>query len=296
MLVWDVVRFIRREQCHLYRKFLHERTIYDDVVDHIAETDRPTLASVVADLRKRASQETIWLVDIPLLNLLTSRETVALANDAMLVRTDQTRHAGRRFGPYLKDVWAVHHHLGDELTPRNRWLSASLPSDVGIDTRMGTSLLLIEQGMEEVAVNLAETRARLAVAMWCLLSPPRSQYDPREPWPTVGGWTPAPYVEFGIQRKHYEHGRFPSSAPRRGNRITMHADYRLNAQRRLPARAVSRDRAGAPRQPVRAGAAQRGAVAVLSGAHPERPRAHRAHRPRLARQGGVVGSRQAGRH
>jgi hypothetical protein len=227
LLVWDVVRYVRRDHRNLYRDFLHERTIYDHIVDHLAQTDGPTLASVVADLRRRANQETTWLVDIPLLNLLSPRETVVLGKDAMLVRGDQTRRAGRRFGPYLKDIWAVERHLGDELTPRNRWLTASRPRDVDIDTRMGTSLLLVEQGIEEVAVNLAESRARLALSMWCLLSPPRSRFDPRQPWPAVGGWTPAPYVEFGIQRKRYEPGKFTGRAPRRGNRITMHAEYRL---------------------------------------------------------------------
>lgn len=90
------------------------------------------------------------------------------------------------------------------------------------------SLLLVEEGVEELAVNLALTRARLAVAMWCLLSPPRLPHDPRQPWPIVGGWTPAAYIEFGIQRKLYEPGHSFGRAPRRGNRITLHhVPYRL---------------------------------------------------------------------
>jgi len=165
----------------------------------------------------------------------------------MLVRSDQTRRAGRRFGPYLKDIWAVRRHLDDELTPRNRWLTASQVRDVDIDTRMGASLLLVEQGIEEVAVNLAETRARLAVAMWCVLSPPRSQYDPGQPWPSTGGWTPAAHIEFGIQRKRYEPGTFTGRAQRRGNRITMHADYRLTRNEhylRAPFAAIDHARGG----------------------------------------------------
>jgi hypothetical protein len=63
--------------------------------------------------------------------------------------------------------------------------------------------------------------------MWCLLSPPRSRFDPRRSWPSVGGWTPAAPVDFGIQRTHSEPRTFVGRAQRRGNRITMHADYRL---------------------------------------------------------------------
>lgn len=93
---------------------------------------------------------------------------------------------------------------------------------------MTASLLLVEDEIEELAVNLAETRARLAVAMWCLLSPPRLPHDPRQPWPSVGGWTPAEHIEFGIQRKLYEPGRGFGRAQRRGNRITLHdVPYRL---------------------------------------------------------------------
>jgi hypothetical protein len=225
--VWDVVRYVRRDHRDLYRKFLRERTIYDQVIDYLVQTDRPTLVRVVRDLRRRARQERIWLVDVPLLNLIPPRETVAVARDAMLVRTDPTRRAHPRFGTHLRDAWAVQNHLGDELAPLRRWLPASELSDVDIDTRKSASLLLVEEGIEELAVNLAQTRARLAVALWCLLSPPRSSYDPRPLWPAVGGWTPAPHVGFGIQRKRYRPGKFGGASGVQGARIRTHAEYRL---------------------------------------------------------------------
>ena len=219
--MWSVVRHVRQHHRRLYRKFLSQWTIYDVVVDYLAQATAPTLAGLVNELEKRGKQETTWLVDIPLLNLAPPRETVPLGPRAMLVRSDQVRRQGRRFGPYLRDIWAVKHHLGDELTPRNRWLQASGAREVDVDTRMTASLLLVEDGIEELAVNLAETRARLALAMWCLLSPPRLAHDPRQPWPTVGGWTPAPHIEFGLQRKLYEPGPRFGRAQRRGNRITL---------------------------------------------------------------------------
>jgi hypothetical protein len=247
-LVWEVVRLVRREHRDLYRRFLRERTIYDHVVDYLAQTDRPTLGRVVADLRRRARQDRIWLVEVPLLNLVLPRETVAVAEDAMLVRSDQTRRVGRRFGTHLKDVWAIQNHLGDELTPRGRWLTASAASDADVDTRVGASLLLVEQGIEEVAVNLAGTRARLAVALWCLLSPPRSSRDPRPPWPAIGGWTPAPYLELGIRRKLYQPGSFGGPAGLRGAEIRIHGEYgltRSEAYLGAPFVAVNKSRDGA---------------------------------------------------
>lgn len=248
--IWDVVRYVRRDHRRLYRQFLSQWTIYDFVVDYLREADNPTLADLVSELDKRAGQETTWLVDIPLLNLIPPRETVPLGKRAMLVRADATRRAGRRFGSYLEDVWAVKRNLGDELTPRNRWLQASGSREVDVDTRMTASLLLVEDGVEELAVNLAETRARLAVAMWCLLSPPRLAHDPRQPWPRVGGWTPAAHIEFGIQRKLYEPGHGFGRAQRRGNRITLHdIAYRLTrSENYLTAPFVAMDEARAGNQ------------------------------------------------
>jgi hypothetical protein len=226
-LVWDVVRYIRREQRDLYRKFLQPRTIADFVIDYLAETKpNVTLKDVVADLRARAA-EVDWLFDIPLLNVVPPRETVPLGKRAMLVRTDWARRGGIRDGPYLKDIWAVKKHLGDELTPRNRWLMASRARDVDLDTRKMASLLLVVHGTQEVAHSVAHTNARLVVAMWCLLAPPRSQFDPMPLWPTIGGFTPAAHTEFGIQHKLYEPQFGFSRARRHGAHITDHAPYAL---------------------------------------------------------------------
>src|SRR5205823_2681746 len=106
-------------------------------------------------------------VEIPLLNVVPPRETVALAEGAMLVRTDHVLRDEPRWGPYLKDQGAIRRHLGEELVPRNRWLRAVPTRDVPLDTRITAALLLVEEGTEELAVSLAATRARLAVAMWC---------------------------------------------------------------------------------------------------------------------------------
>jgi hypothetical protein len=137
--IWDVVRYMRRDHRRLYRQFLSQWTIYDFVVDYLHEADNPTLADLVSELDERAGQDTTGLVDIPLLNVVLPRETVPLGKRAMLVRTDHTRRAGRRFGPYLDDIWAVKRNLGDELTPRNRWLQASGSREVSSTCAPGSA-------------------------------------------------------------------------------------------------------------------------------------------------------------
>lgn len=62
---------------------------------------------------------------MPLLNLVPPGETLPLGPRAMLVRTDHKHRAGRRFGPYLKDIWAVKNHFGDELTPLGARLTST---------------------------------------------------------------------------------------------------------------------------------------------------------------------------
>lgn len=225
-IVWDVVRYLRREETGLFRRFLQPRTIADFVIDFLADAAvNIGLKEVVANLRTRAV-EADWLIDVPLMNLVPPRESVPLGKRAMLVRTDWQRREIRQ-GPYLKDMWAIRKHLEDELTPRNRWLMTSGARDVDLDTRKTASLLLVENGTEEIALSIAHARAHLIVAMWCLLSRPRSPYDPSPLWPTVGGFTPAAHTEFGIQSKLYEPQFGFGRASRHGNFITQHAPYKL---------------------------------------------------------------------
>ena len=248
--VWSVVRWLRRNHRVLFRRFLSQWTMFDFIVDYVAQTATPTLEGLVAELTRRTEQERTWLVSVPLLNCVPPHETVALGERAMLVRTDSTRRAGPRFGSYLADSRAVRNHLGDELTPWDRWLRASGRREVDLDTRMTASLLLVEDGIEELATDIAESRARLAVAMWCLLSRPGLRHDRRQPWPTVGWWTPAPYVEFGMLRKLYEPGRSLGrpGASRRGSSVITHdVSYRLTRSEpylRAPFVAMDRARRG----------------------------------------------------
>jgi hypothetical protein len=165
-------------------------------------------------------------VDVPLFNLKLPAETVPLGSGAIAVTSDARRERGRFGGPH-KDVWAVRRHLNDELTGRSRWLLASTWHDHDIDTRQTASLLLVQEGTDDLATTLAETRAKYALAMWCLLDPPKRTATSRPVWPSAGHWVPAAYIGLGILHKEHEPGVFPTRARRRGALITEFGEHKL---------------------------------------------------------------------
>jgi hypothetical protein len=238
-LLYAVVRHIRREHGAVYKRFLYDQTIADYIVEHLTDTASPTLASIIRDLRARAKQQSAWLVEVQVANLMPPAEVCPLGPLAVLVRTDSSRER-IRWGPHLKDVFAVHRHLGDELTTRGRWLHHPGGEDP-LDTRGFSAFLLAEEGTEEVAMSLAQTRARVAVALWCLLSPPRRTMRSRPIWPTVSNWAPAPHVRFGLIRKEYQPSVRVGRKGRRGAVITEFGPYALSksaAYQRAPFRAM----------------------------------------------------------
>jgi hypothetical protein len=217
-LLYAVVRHIRKQSGAVYRRFLYDQTIADYIVEHLTETSSPTVASIVRDLRSRAKQSA-WLVEVQVANLMPPAEACPLGPRAILVRNDSSRER-IRWGPHLKDPFVVNRHLGDELSTRGRWLHHPAGEEP-LDTRAFASFLLAEEGTEEVAMSLAQTRARVALAFWCLLSPPRRTSGRRPVWPSVSNWAPAPHVRFGLIRKEYE----PSTFGRKGRRGAMITEY-----------------------------------------------------------------------
>lgn len=234
-LLYDVVRHIRDHHNAVYRRFLYDRTVARNIVEYTADCSAvPTIGEVVAELRARASRQAAWMVEVPLANLLPRAEITAVGGRAVLVRSD-SRKSRPRFDPHLSDPFAIRRALGDELLPRGRWLPASPLRPEDIDRRVFAALVMVEEGTEYVAASVAQSRAQLAVALWCLLTPPRRTERRRPLWPNVATWSPAPTIEFGLQRKPYEPivGR---GTPRRGNTITFYSPYRLtDAARYLPA-------------------------------------------------------------
>lgn len=184
-LAFDVVGAIRVDHHDVYASYLREATIAGLVLDQLfADAATPSIEDVVRELRRLADQESEWLIEVPILRAIPPRETVPLGDRAMLVATDQ-EHEWSTSGSHLSDVWAVKRHLGDELSVRTRWLRTPSDDFVDVDTQMTAGLLLVEKGTEELAVDIAQNRARIAVSMWCLLKRPKRTAARWPLWPAA---------------------------------------------------------------------------------------------------------------
>jgi hypothetical protein len=226
LLLISVVRYIRTHHRPVFRLFLYERTMVDLIVAYMQDVGRaPTMKQIVNALQSKAAASTRWLVEVPLFNLQPPAEAIPLGRGAMLVTADP-RRAQERWGRHFRDHWAVRRHLDDELTGHSRWLFSGRDDVEPTDTRQTASLLLVEEGTAELAISQAETRAKYALAMWCMLAPPERTKSWRPIWPTAGSWAPAPYLELGPIHKAYEPGKFPGGG-RKGASITEYGSYRL---------------------------------------------------------------------
>lgn len=226
LLLVSVVRYIRTHHRQVFKLYLYERTMIDLVVAYVQDLKRaPTMKQIVAELKRKAGAKTRWLVEVPLFNVLPPTEAVPLGRGAMLITADPRRDR-KRWGRHFRDPWAVRRHFDDELTGHSRWLLSPRDDREDVDTRQTASLLLVEEGTAELAISQAETRAKYALAMWCLLAPPTRTKSWRPIWPTAGSWAPAPYLELGPIHKAYAPGRFPSTG-RKGASISEYGAYRL---------------------------------------------------------------------
>lgn len=135
------------------------------------------------------------------------------------------------------------------LTARGRWLRGGKVFEGDLDTRHMATLFLVAEGTEEMAESVSETRARLALALWCVLEPPYERDAIRPLWPSIGGWGPAPYIHFGLERKLYAPSRFGfgTTSAVRGRVISEFGPYQLPTSEdvlRAPFIAMERAAAG----------------------------------------------------
>jgi hypothetical protein len=191
--------------------FLTEEYIASHLIEFLdASEGDPTWSEAVEFLRGRAESQAAWLVSVPLANLRLSAHggadaALPRADDAMLVAADRRRDW--QVGDSKERPFDVFHHLQDRMPLRPRWLPVRQGGE-RIDTRNEAALVVIERATPELALAISRTRARYALATWCLLAPPTHA----EVWPTVGDWAPQPWMHYTGSIKPYEPGQWTGTS------------------------------------------------------------------------------------
>jgi hypothetical protein len=220
--MWRLVAELKVREQTLYNRFASESFLGALVVDLIAERDFDvSWSELVEDLERFVDESSTWLVAIPLANAIVDGY-VEVTEDVGLAETLQDPHWERDSEPPV-DRMTLFRHLDDHIDLGARW---HRPDSRGgpLDGRRTAVLVMVEQGAEPYAVSVARTKARYALAMWCLLVPP----EWRQLWPTLADWEPRPYLGRGIVRKVYEPGAWAAGRSEvKGSAITEYGEYDL---------------------------------------------------------------------
>lgn len=220
---WEVASLLRIKALPLFNRFGSERFLAETVLDllHNHDGEIGSWEELLAELERFVDESSEWLVAVPLSNATVEGYT-EIDERIGLAELDQDREWNRQSDPPV-DAMTISQHLGDHIGLSARWHQAG--SYTGpLDGRRTATLLIIEQGAEPVAVSVARTRARYALALWCLLAPP--EHD--QLWPSLGDWEPRPYIDRGIARKLYEPGTWAGvRSPVRGKGIYHYGEYQI---------------------------------------------------------------------
>lgn len=221
---WRVVGQLRQHEPALYNRFLGERYLRDTVVDitarHDAAIDFPTL---VRELHGRADAAGEWLIAVPLANFLVPGRYLCIEEGVAALKMsvqDPDWKPWENSDPE-DDPFALFHDLKDKLEAGVRWNREDHPHTGRLDTRMTAKLFIVQQGIETAALSVAMTKARLALAIWCLLDHP----DPMTLWPATGEWQPRPYIRDNVVYKLYEPDEWMGSARTRGRQSYQFGEY-----------------------------------------------------------------------
>jgi hypothetical protein len=221
-LRWRVVSEIKGRDRSLYNRFGNERFLADAVVELIRERDcELDWNDLIDDLNRFVDENSDWLVVVPLANAQTQGYTEIRA-DVGLAQTLEDENWERDAEPPV-DRMTIFRHLADHVDVGARWHRADTHTGP-LDGRRTAALVMVLKGAEPLAINIARTRARYALALWCLLSPP----DWRQVWPALAEWEPRPYIERGIPHKPFEPGNWAGPRARvSGSSITHFQEYEL---------------------------------------------------------------------
>jgi hypothetical protein len=221
--VWGAVSEILRGRPVLYNEFISERDLFDQIVDVVAQADKPlAFVDLVAAIEARLAEPARWLVAVPLANLLVPGGYLRIEENVAVLEASVQDPNWTPLGHSdpQRDPFAMFHDLKDRLDPGTRWEREDGRRGA-LDTRMTAKLIVLESGTERTALARATTHTRLALAMWCLLDPP----DKRTLWPSLGEWLPRPYFEAGIVHKPYESGKWTGTSVPSGRINTEYQEY-----------------------------------------------------------------------
>lgn len=224
--LWRVVSLLRRHEPHVYNRFVGEGVLRNLIVDvivdiHIERKEQLDLHRLVTELNRIADERSRWLVAVPLTNVLPPKPYVELDEGAAIGMTIQEKDRGRE-SPRPFSGFSMFHHLHDHLTHDVRWW----PSDSrrgALDTRRTAIIYLIEDGTQTAAATVARSRARMVLALWCLMSRPNGE----ELWPSIGDWLPRPYVNEAMDHKLYEPDEWMSKERVQGRSSIEYREYGL---------------------------------------------------------------------
>lgn len=218
---WRVVSQLREQNRPLYNRFGNERFLAETITDLVAQIEGDAgWRFLVEELERFVDEGSQWLVSMPLANA-TTQGYVKIGDRVGLAEVQQAED----WDPTSEspvDRMTMFTHLRDHIGQGARWHRSDSYSGP-LDGRRTAELVMVEQGAEPVALSVARTRARYALAVWCLLAPP----DWRQLWPSLADWEPRPHIERGIGRKPFEAGKWTGGSRVHGRHITHYQEYEI---------------------------------------------------------------------
>lgn len=218
---WQVVSQLRQDHRRLYNRFGNEQFLAEAITDVIGRTEGDLgWKTLLDELERFVDESSQWLVAIPLANA-TTQGYAEISDRVGLAEVLQAEDWDRNSESPV-DRMTIFAHLNDHIGQTARWHRSDTHTGP-LDGRRTAELVMVEQGAEPVALSVARTKARYALALWCLLVPP----DWRELWPALADWEPRPYIERGVARKAHEPGKWTGGSQAHGRHITHYKEYEI---------------------------------------------------------------------
>jgi hypothetical protein len=237
---WRVVSEIRVKEKDLYNRFGNDPFLAGQIVELLEESDDDlNWTGLLKGLENFLKESSEWIVAIPLANALTKGYT-QITDRVGLAEVLQDPNWERNSESPVSSM-EIFEHLDDYLDLGARWHRKDTRTGP-LDARRTAALIFVEKAAEPLALSVARTKARYAIAMWCLLAAPEWHHL----WPTLADWEPRAYIERPIKRKKYERANWAGVRSRvKGGGMFHYQEYELPRKPEVleaPFRALERAR------------------------------------------------------